>query len=54
MLSLLRETKKQDEALLMIRSLRRAFTHDYSLMRTEASILTNKGKLMREWQLLKI
>ncbi|HRH41572.1 MAG TPA: tetratricopeptide repeat protein [Pyrinomonadaceae bacterium] len=45
MLSLLRETKKNDEALLMIRSLRRAFADDYSLMRTEASILTEQGKV---------
>lgn len=45
LISLLRETKKQQEALILVRSLRRSFSDDYVLMRTEASILTETGKV---------
>lgn len=43
--SLLRETGKKNEALQAVRNLRKESSGDYSLMRLEASILTDMGKV---------
>lgn len=44
-INLLRESGKKNEALQKIRLVRREFPEDYSLMRLEASILTEMGKV---------
>lgn len=43
--NLLRETGKKNEALQAVRNLRKESSGDYSLMRLEASILTDLGKV---------
>ena len=44
-ISLLRETRQNQEALVAIRSARQRAREDYSLLRLEASILTDLGKV---------
>lgn len=45
LISLLRESGKNDEALSAIRLVRKSFTDDYPLLRLEASILTELGRV---------
>lgn len=45
LVNLLRETGKKNEALQAVRALRKESSGDYSLMRLEASILTDLGKV---------
>lgn len=45
LISYLRESGKKEEALQAIRSVRKEFSDEYSLMRTEASILTEMGRV---------
>ncbi|NJO25029.1 MAG: tetratricopeptide repeat protein [Bacteroidia bacterium] len=45
LISLLRESGKKDEALLAVRNLRKSFADDYPLLRTEATILTELGRV---------
>lgn len=44
-ISYLRETGKKQEALLFVQSLRRGFPNEYSLIRTEAVIYTELGRV---------
>jgi predicted Zn-dependent protease len=45
LISLLQESGKRPEALITVRGLRKRFPSDYSLMRTEAIVLTQLGKV---------
>ncbi|MGI9034840.1 MAG: tetratricopeptide repeat protein [Pyrinomonadaceae bacterium] len=53
-ISLLRETGKRQEALRAVRNLRLRMKDDYSLMRLEASILTDLGRVDEGVKLIKI
>jgi tetratricopeptide (TPR) repeat protein len=45
LISLLRESGRKDEALQAVRSVRKKFAEDYPLLRTEATILTETGRV---------
>jgi tetratricopeptide (TPR) repeat protein len=45
LISLLRESGKKEEALTTIRTVRKNFAEDYPLLRTEATILTEMGRV---------
>lgn len=45
LISLLRESGKKEEALQTVRSARKSFNDDYPLLRTEATILTELGRV---------
>jgi tetratricopeptide (TPR) repeat protein len=53
LITLLRESGKKDEALSTIRTLRKNFADDYPLLRTEATILTELGRVEEGVALIK-
>lgn len=53
LISFLRTTGKKDEALLTVRNIRKIFADDYSLLQTEATILTELGRVEEGVALIK-
>jgi tetratricopeptide (TPR) repeat protein len=53
LIALLRESGKKTDALLKVRSLRKIYPTDNSLLRTEASLLTELGKVTQAVALIK-
>lgn len=53
LISFLRESGKKEEALQTIRTIRKDFAEDYSLLRTEATILTDLGRVDEAVALIK-
>lgn len=53
LISFLRETGKKEEALLTVRTIRKEFADEYSLLRTEATILTELGRVEEGVSLIK-